>query len=195
MPKAKGPTFALKYRRRRENKTDFARRLALVKSSLPRLVVRKTNSGVIVQLLEFTPLGDKVIASAHSSSLSGFGWYGKCNSPSAYLTGLLCAKKASKASGKKEFCADLGLQTASKGSVLFAAIKGAMDGGLKSGLGEGMVRDDAIDGSKISAYAGIMKKESKERYEKAFSEYIKRKISPEELPKLFADAKQKILAQ
>ncbi len=79
--------------------------------------------------------------------------------------------------------------------MLFAAVKGAIDGGLKSGLGDGMVREDALDGSKISAYAGMVKKESTEKYSKMFSEYIKRKINPEELPRLFEDAKQKILSE
>ena len=56
------------------------------------------------------------------------GWEPRCNIPTAYLTGLLLAKK-----WKGEATLDIGLYKPVKGSVVFAAAKGAQDGGLKLG--------------------------------------------------------------
>lgn len=66
---AKGASFNVPYRRRREGKTDYELRQALIISGLPRLVARKTLRHVIVQVIEPKPQGDIVIASAHSSEL------------------------------------------------------------------------------------------------------------------------------
>ena len=123
------------YKRRREGKTDYAKRLEMLKSRKPRLVVRKSNKRVLVQLVVFNEKGDETIACANSSDLKKFGFEGKCNSPSAYLTGFLAGKRALK-KGLKEFIADIGLNTPSKGSVGFSAIKGALDSGLKGTMGE-----------------------------------------------------------
>ncbi len=131
MTKATGPLFSVHFRRRRENKTDYEKRLALLKSGKTRLVVRKTNRFVYAQFVDFREAGDAVVASACSSELGEFGFAGKCNTPSAYLTGMLAAKRAA-ASGVREFVFDLGLQKASKGAVVFAALKGAADVGLKT---------------------------------------------------------------
>ncbi len=130
MTKATGPLFAVHFRRRREERTDYAKRLALLKSFKPRLVVRKTNKYVIVQIVEFSQKGDKVLASCSSKHLTEYGFAGKCNTPSAYLTGLLVGRMAL---GKaKEFVLDIGLHAPTKGSLVFAAAKGAFDAGLKT---------------------------------------------------------------
>ena len=47
---AKGPRYHVPFRRRREGKTDFRKRLRHLQSGMPRLVVRKTNTKVIVQV-------------------------------------------------------------------------------------------------------------------------------------------------
>ncbi len=131
MTKANGPLFAIHYRRRREGKTDYSKRLALLKSRKPRLVIRKTNRNLVAQVVEFTQIGDKVIAYATSRELNEHGTGNKCNTPSAYLTGLAVGKRA-KEKKITEVVVDLGRQTASKGSLLFAVVKGAIDAGLKT---------------------------------------------------------------
>lgn len=123
------------FRRRREERTDYAKRLALLKSSKPRLVVRKTNKYVIVQVVEFTAKGDRVIASATSKDLGKAGFDGKCNTPSAYLTGLVAGRLAL-ARKVKEFVLDIGLHAPTKGSLVFAAAKGAVDAGLSAAFSE-----------------------------------------------------------
>lgn len=118
------------FRRKREGKTDYNKRLRIIASGKMRMVVRKTNKNVIVQMVEFNMDGDRVIVSAHTNELKKYGWKGaKRNIPASYLAGLLCGLKAKKA-GIKEAVLDKGMHPAIKGSVLYAALKGAVDAGL-----------------------------------------------------------------
>jgi large subunit ribosomal protein L18 len=136
------------YKRRREGKTDYAKRLAILKSRKPRLVVRKSNRSVLVQLIVFNEKGDETIACASSFDLKKFGFEGKCNSPSAYLAGFLAGKRALK-KGLREFVADIGLNSPTKGSVVFSAVRGALDSGLSGVMGE--VADlNRIEGKHLS---------------------------------------------
>ncbi len=150
MTKAKGPLYDVHFRRRREGVTDYAKRLALLKSGKPRLVVRKTNKQVIVQVIEYSPDGDRVLASVASSALSKLaGFPGKCNTPSAYLAGAAAAKKAL-AKGIKQAVPDFGRHTASKGSLLYAALKGAADAGLQIAFSEAVLpSQDRIAGKHL----------------------------------------------
>lgn len=93
--------FQTKFRRRREGKTDYRARKRLVvqakdKYNSPRFrfVVRFSNSYVLCQVIEAEITGDKVICSAHSKELKGYGVKaGFKNYPAAYCTGLLCARR------------------------------------------------------------------------------------------------------
>ena len=151
MTRATGAVYTMHFRRRREGKTDYAKRLALVKGGKTRLVVRKTNRSIIAQFVNYSEKGDVTVASATSKELQKHGFTGKCNSPSAYLTGLLAGRKALK-KGVKEFILDVGLQSATKGSVVFAVLKGAVDAGLKTNFGEEkMPSQDRISGKHLNA--------------------------------------------
>ncbi len=144
MTRAKGPTYKAAFRRRKENRTNYAKRLGLVKSGLPRMVVRKSNRYVSVQFIEFDPSGDKTLCTVTGRKLSKlFNWPSKRNVWSAYLAGLCAGREASK-KGVTEFVLDSGLHTPSKGSVLFAALKGAVDAGLKTNYSEEKVPGDKI---------------------------------------------------
>ena len=124
-------TFKVKFRRRREGKTNYAKRLALLLSGKPRLGVRKSNRYVYLQIIEFNKQGDKTSVQANSKELENFGWKrGKRNTPSAYLTGLLCGARAKK-KNISECILDIGFNSSVSGSVCFAALKGALDSGLK----------------------------------------------------------------
>jgi large subunit ribosomal protein L18 len=48
-------------KRRRVKLTNYARRFRLLKSGLPRLVLRKSNHYVLAQLVEYSPEGDRVV--------------------------------------------------------------------------------------------------------------------------------------
>ena len=154
MTKAHGITHDVHFRRRREGRTDFAARLALLKSGKPRMVVRKTNRYVTVQFIQPSEKGDVTVATATSKQLQkACGFPGKCNTPSAYLAGMLAGKRAA-GKGVKEIVLDIGLHTASKGSVVFAALKGAVDAGLQANFDKEMVpSEDRIKGAHLNVAA------------------------------------------
>ncbi len=178
----------LKFRRRREALTNYAKRLALVKSGLERIVIRESNRRILSQIVAYEETGDRVRASADSGELAKLGWPSRCNRPTAYLTGMLLAKKAKEQ--KKEYVLDIGLSAPVKNSIPFVFAKGCIDGGLhvKGSLEMGA---EAYDGSQISKYAEALKKDES-KYSKQFGSYLKAGIKPEQLQKLFSEAREKI---
>ncbi len=191
MPKNKIHKVGMK--RKRERKTNYRSRIALLLSEKPRIVIRKSLSNITVQAVEYSPKGDKVIASAKSRELAAMGYtMNRGNIPSAYLTGLLLGKRAME-KGVKEAVADIGLNTHMKGSRVYAALKGAVDAGLKVPCSEEIFPpEERITGKHISDYAQKLKSESNEKYEKAFSRCLKH-AAPEDIPKQFEAVKSKIM--
>ncbi len=144
MTRARSPTFRVPLRRRREGKTDFVNRLALIKSGKPRMVVRRSNRNIMVQFIEFDPKGDRTILTVSGKHLAKqHQWPSRSNVWTAYLAGLM-AGKAAKASGLSSFVADFGRYTASKGSLVFAALQGAADAGLETSFDAGKVPQDKL---------------------------------------------------
>jgi len=96
--------YQVKYRRRREGKTDYARRRALViqdktkyASHKYRLVVRFTNKDTICQVIYSKIQGDFVLAAAYGHELTRYGMpVGHTNYSAAYATGLLVARRVLK---------------------------------------------------------------------------------------------------
>jgi large subunit ribosomal protein L18 len=180
----------MKFRRKAEGKTDYKRRLHLLLSEKPRLVVRKSLNYIWLQISEYNADGDKILASAHSKELKKLGWkMGCCNIPAAYLTGLLLGKKAAE---KKvgECVLDIGLQASIKGSRLYAALKGVVDSGMKVPFSEDILpAEERIKGAHI---AGFAKKAKEGKYKNQFSELAKNNVNPEEITKNFEETKQKI---
>lgn len=136
---AKKATFIVHYRRKRKGKTDYDKRLKLLKSGGLRLVVHPTNKNMNIQLVEYHPEGDKIISSASSKNLSEYGWNGATsNTSAAYLTGLLCAVK----SGKSNAILDTGLIQPINNSRIYAAVNGAIDGGLDVPVEESVLPEE-----------------------------------------------------
>lgn len=122
--------YALKYRRRRQQRTDYKKRLALLKSRQVRVVIRKSNAHTLVQFIQYEPDGDVVVAQASTKELAELGWKQSTgNLPAAYLAGLLAGKKASDKK-VKEAVADLGMQVPASKGRLFSALKGVIDAGV-----------------------------------------------------------------
>lgn len=102
--------YQVKYRRRREGKTDYRARKRLIsqdknKYSSPkyRLVVRFTNRHCICQIVYSEIVGDKVMAHANSAELPRYGLTaGLKNYAAAYCTGLLVARRLLKKLGLDE---------------------------------------------------------------------------------------------
>jgi large subunit ribosomal protein L18 len=141
-------------RRRREVRTDYHQRLRLLKSGKPRLVARKSNKHVTAQLVGTGPSGDETYASAHSSDLDEYGWDAPTgNLPAAYLTGLLAGQRAVEA-GVEEAVLDIGLNSATPGSKVFAVQEGAIDAGLDVPHNDSVLADwSRTRGEHIAEYA------------------------------------------
>jgi len=125
-------------RRRREGRTDYKSRLGLLKSGVPRIIIRKTNKYFIVQKVESHEAQDKVVMTVSSKDLLKNGWdkkkVGSLKSiPAGYLTGLLVAKKLK---SKSKHIVDLGMARTVNGSRIFAVVKGLIDGGLNISANE-----------------------------------------------------------
>ncbi|KPV62626.1 MAG: 50S ribosomal protein L18P [Candidatus Bathyarchaeota archaeon BA2] len=193
---AKGPSYRVPFRRRREGKTDYQSRRALVLSKLPRLVARRTLRHIIVQIVKAEDAGDHVVVSAHSSELTKtYGWKGGCgNVPAAYLTGLLCGFRAV-AHGVKKAVLDLGLQSPSRGARVFAALKGVLDAGVMVPHSESMLPDEnRISGQHVVDYASQLSSNPEEAYKKKFSKHLSRGLRPEQLSEHFSLIKKKIIS-
>mmetsp|Transcript_621 Transcript_621/g.827 ORF Transcript_621/g.827 Transcript_621/m.827 type:complete len:305 (+) Transcript_621:47-961(+) len=93
--------FQVKFRRRREGRTDYRQRKRLVcqdknkyQSPKYRLVVRFTNKFVICQIVYSLIDGDRILAQATSNELARYGLEcGLKNYAAAYCTGLLVARR------------------------------------------------------------------------------------------------------
>jgi large subunit ribosomal protein L5e len=164
--KAYSSRMQTKPRRRRQGKTDYFARRRLVcqdknkyESRKYRLVVRRTSTKFIVQIIYSTLTGDKVMCQANSTELAAHGLKaGLTNFSAAYCTGLLIARRLLaqvKLDGiykpnenvngdyfnveedgeneeKKPFkaCLDVGLHRTTTGARMFGVLKGACDGGV-----------------------------------------------------------------
>jgi large subunit ribosomal protein L18 len=143
--------------------------------------------------VEAESIGDKVLVAAHSKELAKtYGWKNNCgNIPSAYLTGLLCGMKA-KAKGVEEAFLDIGLHVPSKGTRVFAALKGVVDAGVEVPYSEDIVPDDErISGQHIADYATELSSEP-EVYKQMFSKCLSNGAKPEKITDEFSAVKDKI---
>lgn len=139
------------FKRRRLGKTDYDKRLKLLKSKKPRLVVRRSLKYITAQIIEFTPKGDRTVLSSSSQGLKKLGWNFACdNLPAAYLTGLSIGKLALK-NKIDEAILDSGLYSSTKGSRVYGLVKGTIDAGLKVPIdNEVLPAEDRISGKHIS---------------------------------------------
>lgn len=93
--------FQVKYKRRREGRTDYFARRRLIcqdknKYNTPkyRMIVRLTNKDIICQIAYARVYGDVIVESAYSHELPKYGVkVGLTNYAAAYCTGLLLARR------------------------------------------------------------------------------------------------------
>jgi len=226
--------FQVKYRRRREGKTDYYARQRLIcqdksKYNSPkyRLVVRITNHDVIVQVIHAQIVGDVCICAAYAHELKEARYglpVGLTNYSAAYCTGLLCARRLlnhfgidSQFPGTPKFdekfeqgvskegkstrrpfkvLLDVGLARTVTGAKVFAAMKGAIDGGLKVPHKKNKPNNtkrlpptDAlrsrIYGGHVAEYMKTLKKNNEAKYNKQFSQFVKAGIQGGDLERLY----------
>lgn len=178
-------TYTVNYRRKREGRTNYKKRLALLKSKIPRLVIRRSNKLITIQIVNYEPNGDKVITSFRSNKLDSFGWkYSKNSIPACYLSGLVLGKLAS-AKKITEAILDIGLQTPKKDSKIYAALKGVVDAGLNVPCDESVFpSEDRINGTHIA--------QSKVN-ESLFTKYKKENLEVSKISEVFETTKKNIM--
>jgi large subunit ribosomal protein L5e len=231
--------YQVKFRRRREGKTDYFARKRLIlqdknKYNTPkyRLVVRFTNRDVIAQLIYAKIVGDFVVCAAYAHELPRYGVkVGLTNYAAAYATGLLLARRhlanlgladqfpgnedigkfvvtGKSGEGRRPFKAllDVGLKRTTSGARVFAALKGASDGGLyvphsaKRFIGSQGNKADPemirkyITGGHVSEWMEELKERDSEAYERQFSRFIKNGISASDVEAMYLNAHKAIRA-
>ena len=188
----KGQTFTVPFRRKREGRTHYRKRLKILLSHKYRFVVRKSLRNFQASIVEYDPKGDKVVLTVGAKALNTFGWRaGSGNIPSAYLIGYIAGKKALE-KGINEAVLDIGLNNSIKGSRLYAALAGALDSGLSIPHSQDVLPSkERISGEHIMNHAQSLKNK-REKYEKQFSDYIKREFAPENIVKHFNEIKGRI---
>ncbi|KAJ3364801.1 60S ribosomal protein L5 [Allomyces javanicus] len=234
--------FQVKYRRRREGKTDYYARKRLVtqaknKYNSPkyRLVVRITNADVICQIVYSKIQGDFVLTAAYAHELPKYGIkVGLTNWAAAYATGLLVARRALKKlslddkyegfvnpdgtiaevepldDGPRPFKAflDTGLARTTTGAKVFAAMKGASDGGIFVPHSEqrfpGYDREakelDAetlrsyIFGGHVAEYMRYLEEEDEEKFKRQFSRFLAEGLTADSLEDMYTSAHAAIRA-
>lgn len=147
-----GPRYHVKPRRHRQGRTDYRRRLRLLRGRKIRIVVRKSIKNTRVQFIDYFSSGDKVVVCSLSDELvQKYHWkYSTATTSAAYLTGLLAGKRAVE-KGITEGVFDIGRSIPTKGSKMFAALKGVIDAGVSCPHGADMLpSDDRIMGKHLN---------------------------------------------
>jgi len=231
--------FQVKYRRRREGKTDYYARKRLIiqdknKYNTPkyRLIVRFSNKDVTCQIAYARIEGDVMLAAAYSHELPRYGVKsGLTNYASAYATGLLLARRllqklkldkvyagAKEANGAEynvesvdgqpgafQCFLDVGLARTSTGAKIFAAMKGAADGGLH--VPHSVKRFPGYDKEKSEYKADVHRRHilgvhvaeymkqlqaDDDSYKRQFSKYIKNGITADSIEAMYKKAHAEI---
>lgn len=188
---ARGPRYRRQFRRRRDGKTDYHKRLKLLRSKKLRVVIRASSNHLRVQVVQSKLGGDKVLISSFSKELtSNYGWIANTgNLPASYLTGYLAGLKAKK-NNIQEAIFDLGIFY-HRNRVL-AACKGVIDAGLQIPYREDFFPEgleERIKGNHIETYAKKVKSEDPEKFDIIFSGYLKKnKVNPLKISQVFSDS-------
>jgi len=234
--------FQVKFRRRREGRTDYQARKALItqdknKYNTPkyRMVVRITNRDIIAQIVYAKIEGDKVLCAAYSHELPRYGIsLGLTNYAAAYATGLLLARRLLKQlkldkvyEGTKDITGeethvedvpgkpgafkcylDAGLSRTTTGAKIFAAMKGAVDGGLNIPHSNRRFPGYDTEGKKFNAevhrrhifgghvanYMTALKDEDEDVFKKQFGRFIAAGISSDKVEGVYKSGHAKIRA-
>lgn len=140
--------ITIKKRRRTEGKTNYKKRLSLLKSEKPRIIFRKTNKYILGQYIKSHEAGDKIVVGLDSKALLKYGWpatmSGSLKSiPASYLTGLLLGRRVIDREGKIKAIFDIGLLRNTGKSRIYAFLKGVKDGGVEVPCNEKVFPDES----------------------------------------------------
>lgn len=158
-------------RRRKEYKTDYLKRIKLLKSGSPRVVFKKTNKYIIAQYVKSKEAQDKVEMGITSKILIKYGWQkefeGSLKSiPASYLTGLLIGKKILEKKLEKPII-DFGMIRVLHKNRAFAFLKGLKDSGIEVECKEEFFpNEDRIKGKHLKKDFSKMFEEIKSKIQK-----------------------------
>ncbi len=197
-----------------------------------RLVVRFTNKDIICQIVSSEITGDKVFCAAYGHELKRYGIkHGLTNWAAAYCVGLLIARRAlskleladtftgvEEADGEYKLTEaaehegedrrpfkcylDVGLARTSTGARVFAAMKGASDGGIFIPHSENRfpgydIETKELDaetlrkyifGGHVAEYMETLADDDEERYRSQFQGYIDDDIEADGLEEMYQEA-------
>lgn len=194
---------------------------------LPIRVIRD----IICQIVAARITGDEIITAAYAHELPRYGIkHGLTNFAAAYCVGLLCARRhltkfnlhevyvgqeevdgelfeVEEDDERRPFSAvlDIGLVRTSTGNKVFAAMKGAVDGGIlvphnekrfpAYSKEEGFDADELksrILGTHVSEYMNYLLEEDEDAYKRQFAAYISDGIEADDIEDLYLEAHKKI---
>lgn len=147
------------FKRKSLGKTNFRKRLSMLKSESTRLVIRVYSKTILAQLVNYENSNDVVLTTVKSTDLKKYGWnHNTSNLSASYLTGVLIAKiaKDKKLKITENIIVDLGLVKYKIKTKPYALIKGAIDNGLNVLASEEAFPDmKRIEGNHILEYSKI----------------------------------------
>ncbi len=152
-------------KRKKSGMTDYRKRLALLKSRSPRLVVRPSRKGIVSQLVEYEPVGDRVIATVTDINLKKEIDVSGNNTQVSYLTGYMLGLKAI-SMGIEYAILDPGRYNITRGGRISAVLKGFKDAGVDvPGSEDIFPGDDRLQGKHLKHPVNLedMKKKIEEK--------------------------------
>merc|ERR1712119_85184 len=200
-----------------------------------RMIVRQSNKDICCQIAYARIEGDRIVESAYSHELPHYGVkVGLTNYAAAYCTGLLLARRVLQkfkldtlyegntnvdgtmfyvedqddGPGAFRACLDVGLARTSTGAKVFAALKGAVDGGLDIPHSEKRfpgydsegkelnadVHRQHIFGLHVAEYMKSLQEEDEEQFKKHFSRFIKNGVTADSMEGMYKNAHAAIRA-
>ncbi len=179
------------FRRKREGKTNYDRRIKLLKSNQIRLLVSYGSKDIRAQAIKFNLKGDEVLADANAKSLKGFGWDFSCsNLPASYLFGYYFGKLLIE-KGISNVIFDTGVVTPKSGGKYYSFAKGIIDSKVSMNINPDIFpSDERIKGTHIEGYAKTLKENG--LYDKRYSAHLKLKADAEKIKEAFDKVLEKI---
>lgn len=159
-------------RRRRERKTDYSKRIKLLKSGSPRIIFRRTNRYIIAQYITSKQSQDKIEFGINSKKLMEYGWpeefKGSLKSiPASYLLGLLMGRNIIKKKLKTPIV-DFGMLRTIHKNRIYAFLKGLIDSDIKIKCKEEFFPpEDKIKGKNLKKDFSKIFEEIKSKIEKS----------------------------
>ncbi|TNN69831.1 60S ribosomal protein L5 [Liparis tanakae] len=187
--------YQVKFRRRREGKTDFFARKRLVvqdknKYNTPkyRMIVRFSNRDICCQIAYAKIEGDHIVCASYSHELPNYGiTVGLTNYAAAYCTGLLLARR---------LLQKFGMDQVYEGQVEVTGddLKRFPGYDSESKDFNAEMHRKHIMGMNVADYMSYLMEEDEDAYKKQFSRFIKNGVTPDAVEEMYKKAHASIRA-